>query len=201
MPAPLEIVQSLESVVDIYFSSVRHRERSAFILCDNMVEMACKTKAKQRNPSFNIRGNFHDALTGAAVPARLCTKLKSYHDTRNNMQHGNAAATVDGVYCATAILTAVKTLDKLWANTSTSQFQLWLRTAHRIIRLYSEDGDLSQRKPFERRMQEQGWRGDGRRHILTSEMIIEAGVRDYWNISIQAQPQLVDQCLNELGIP
>lgn len=201
MSAPLEIIQSLESVVDIYFSSVRHRERSAFILCDNMVEMACKTKAKQRNPTFNIRGNFHDALTGASIPPRLSNKLKGYHDTRNNMQHGNAAATVDGVYCATAILTAIKALDRLWTNTSTTQFQPWLRTAHRIIKLYSEDGDLGLRKPFERRMQEQVWRGENKRHILVSEMTIEAGVRDYWNLSIQAQPQLVDQCLNELGIP
>ncbi len=47
MPAPREIVDALESVLDIFLSDIRHRERAAFILWDNLVEMACKRKAKQ----------------------------------------------------------------------------------------------------------------------------------------------------------
>lgn len=46
MSTPPEIIDALESVLEIYFSGVRHRERAAFILCDNLVEMTCKTKAK-----------------------------------------------------------------------------------------------------------------------------------------------------------
>ena len=49
MEIPQAIADSLESVVEIYFSGVRHRERAAFILCDNLVEMACKSRAKQHN--------------------------------------------------------------------------------------------------------------------------------------------------------
>ena len=62
MPAPPEIVDALESVIDIFFSGVRHRERAAFILCDNLVEMACKTRAKQYDYTFSMRCSFHDEV-------------------------------------------------------------------------------------------------------------------------------------------
>jgi len=52
MSTPPEIIDTLESVLEIYFSGVRHRERAAFILCDNLVEMTCKTKAKQDDYRF-----------------------------------------------------------------------------------------------------------------------------------------------------
>lgn len=61
MPAPVAITDALESVLDIYFSGVRHRERAAFILCDNLVEMACKTKAQQHDHNFVMRCGFHTA--------------------------------------------------------------------------------------------------------------------------------------------
>ena len=72
MPAPPEIIDSLESIVDIFLSGVRHRERAAFILCDNLVELACKTKAKQNNHNFNMRCNFYDAWNapGVQLPQR-----------------------------------------------------------------------------------------------------------------------------------
>lgn len=95
---PPEITDALESILEIYFSGVRHRERAAFILCDNLVEMTCKTKAKQHNHNFNTRCRFHEALDadGVLVVDPLKTRVKGYHDTRNNMQHASAAATVMG---------------------------------------------------------------------------------------------------------
>jgi hypothetical protein len=47
MSTPPEIIDALESVLEIYFSGVRHRERAAFILRDNLIEMTCKSNAKQ----------------------------------------------------------------------------------------------------------------------------------------------------------
>lgn len=43
MTAPRDIVDSLECVLSIYFSGVRHNLRSAFILCDETVEVALRS--------------------------------------------------------------------------------------------------------------------------------------------------------------
>ena len=115
MPAPIDIIDALESVVDIYLSPVRHRERAAFILCDNLVEMVCKTKALEHNHRFNTTCNFYAAWNAPGVQLPRTTlgrKIQSFHDVRNNMQHGRAAATVDVEYCSGAILTAVKVVDR-----------------------------------------------------------------------------------------
>jgi len=42
--APSEIVDFLESILGIYFYDIRHKHRSAFILCDSLVELSLKTK-------------------------------------------------------------------------------------------------------------------------------------------------------------
>ncbi|MEH2253251.1 hypothetical protein [Nostoc sp.] len=113
MSTPPEIIDALESILEIYFSGVRHRERAAFILCDNLVEMTCKTKAKQQNHRFDMSCNFHDACTapGVILAADLKIRVVGYRNTRNNMQHASAAATVDSMHCATAILDVVKVID------------------------------------------------------------------------------------------
>jgi len=135
MPAPIEIIDALESVIDIFFSGVRHRERAAFILCDNLLEMVCKTKAKQHDHNFNLRCSFYDAVNapGVSLPNQLKNRIEGYRDTRNNMQHASAAATVDLQYCATAILDALKVIDRCWHNTSNSQLPYWMKVALRVI--------------------------------------------------------------------
>src|SRR2546425_13076706 len=98
MDCPQEIIDSLESIIEIYFSGVRHKERAAFILCDNLVEMACKTKALQHNHTFNMSCGFHAAWNAPGVqlpPTALGARIQRYRHTRNNMQHASAAATVD----------------------------------------------------------------------------------------------------------
>lgn len=203
MPAPPDIENALESVIDIFLSDVRHRERAAFILCDNLVEMTCKTKAKEYNYRFDTSCGFHDAWNapGVQLPRRTLGRMvQAYRDTRNNMQHGSAAATVDVHYCATAIITAVKVIDRLWRNSS-SQFPYWMQIAVRIIFLYSDEGDPAKRKPFEQYMQTLRWRGVSKSHVLVTEIAIELGHRDYWQLGVRMQPQLVEECLNELSIP
>jgi hypothetical protein len=44
MAAPQYIVDALETVLTIYFSNCRHKERAAFILCDELVEVVCREK-------------------------------------------------------------------------------------------------------------------------------------------------------------
>jgi hypothetical protein len=99
MAAPRDTVDALECVGSIYFSDVRHKTRAAFILADELVEMCCKALALAANPNL---GNIqfptllaHPAvqLTGQTVP--LGGTLLRNHRTRNQMQHGNAAFTVD----------------------------------------------------------------------------------------------------------
>ena len=96
MPVPSEIIDSLESITEIFLSGIRHRERAAFILCDNLIEMACKTKAKQRNHRFNLSCGFHDAWNAPGVnlpPTGIGGRVQSRRDTRNLMQHANASIT------------------------------------------------------------------------------------------------------------
>jgi len=49
MAAPRHIVDALESVLSIYFSNCRHKERAAFILTDELVEITCREKVKLRH--------------------------------------------------------------------------------------------------------------------------------------------------------
>lgn len=202
MPAPYAIVHGLESVVDIYLSSVRHRERAAFILCDNLVEMVCKTKAVEHNHRFQTNCSFHDAWNapGVQLPRRtLGRKIQNFRNVRNNMQHGSAAATVDSEYCAGAILTAVEVIDRCWRNSS-NNFSHWLQVALRVIHLYSTEGDAIKRRPFENSMQNIRWRGDESTYIRLNEVKIDMGHRDHWQIAIRSQPHLVEGCLNELEV-
>lgn len=66
MASPRHIVDALESVLSIYFSNCRHKERAAFILCDELVEVTCREKVKQ---SLRTLGhmNFHSLLTHKSV--------------------------------------------------------------------------------------------------------------------------------------
>ncbi len=204
MPAPPEIVDALESVLDIFLSDIRHRERAAFLLCDGLVEMACKTKAKQANRNFNPKKHdFHRALIASGVrlakPLRL--RLQNRHtNIRNLMQHQNAAITVDTQTCADAIMDVVAVVDRLWRNTTQRSFREWHKVALRIVRLYSSEGDVQKRQEFESRMREESWRNRNRR-ARVREMIIEPGLRQHWAIVVKNSPGQVEQILNELQIP
>ena len=66
MPAPRHIVDALESVLSLYFSNCRHKERVAFILCDELVEVTCREKVKQRHQNLGRIG-FHGLVTHAEI--------------------------------------------------------------------------------------------------------------------------------------
>ncbi len=203
MPAPPAIIDALESVLEIFFSGVRHRERAAFILCDNLVEMTCKTRAHEHNHAFNFNCNFHTACTapGLNINPALRARVQGYRNERNNLQHGNAAATVDHEHCATAICDAVAVIVHCWADaTDAGVVAPRIRHALRITALYSSGGDVAKRPDFERIMDGKRWRVNDRETVRSNGRQIEPGKRDYWYIAIRMQSVLVEECLNELGL-
>lgn len=198
--APREIVDSLESVFSIFYSGVRHRERAAFILCDELVEMACKLKAKEHNYRFDLRCSFHDAWNAPGVqldPQGLGRSVQESRNTRNHMQHNSAAATVDVHHCADAILDAIAVVDHCWPNTSTTSFQLWMKCAQRITRLLSSSGEFRKRKGFEDAMREESWRTE-RRYPKNNELFVVPGLRDNWGQCLREYPEVVEQILNRV---
>lgn len=200
MPCPSEIVTAFESVVDIYFSSVRHRERAAFILCDNLVEMACKARAYEHNSSFPRRCNFPDAIGAAGVKRRLTKRirdrLEAFHQTRNDFQHKNAAGTVDASLCADAISTAREALLRLWPDTV---FPSKLACSLRVVRLYQTSGDAATQGRFERLMADFEWRDFSGERVARNAAQIQPGLRDNWGYALRYRTPEVEGLLNELG--
>ena len=203
MAAPGEIVAALESILGIFMSDIRHRERAVFILCDNLVEMACKSKAKQRNYKFDTSCGFHDAcdaLGVALAPTGLGRRVRDRRNTRNNMQHADAAVTVETQHCCDAILDAVRVINTCWPQTSKRHFHLWVKCALRIVNLYSSSGDSLKRQFFEDAMRDVNWRGEWRQNVKRTERQIEPGCRAFWRLAIIEHTPLVEGCLNEVGI-
>jgi hypothetical protein len=200
MPAaPTEIVDGLESILDIFLSDVRHRERSVFILCDNLVEMACKTKAKQKNHHFNTECGFYDAWNAPGVHlARngLGSRVHNRRDMRNLMQHASAAATVDTQTCADAIIDILGLLLKLWGRNALDNLREWHKIAIRIVKLYSSGGDPTKREQFEDAMRRGQWRADAdEKKPKINEIIVEVGRRGFWSFLVKQAPSQVEQII------
>jgi hypothetical protein len=201
---PAEIMDAFESILDIFLSDIRHRERAAFILCDNLVEMACKTKAKQKNHHFDTHCGFYDAWNapGVRLPRNgLGARVHTRRDTRNTMQHASAAVTVDVQSCADAIHDLPAVMKKLWGSRALVNLRLWQRVALRIVWLYSSVGDAAVCRQFEDQMRAETWRGKAEeRPPRVNEKIIECGLRNHWAIAIKQNTAQVEQILNNLGV-
>jgi hypothetical protein len=201
--APAEIMDAFESILDIFLADIRYRERAAFILCDNLVEMACKTKAKQKDHQFDTHCGFHKAWNapGVSLPkSGLGGRVHSRRDTRNTMQHASAAVTVDIQSCADAILDLPQVMIKLWGKNALRNLRPWQQVAIRIVKLYSSIGDSNKRRQFEDQMRADRWRGSAEeRPPRVNETIIECGLRNHWAIAVKQNPHQVEQILNSLG--
>lgn len=206
MPAPREIIDGYESVLDVFTLNIKHRERVAFILCDNLVELACKTKAYQRNHQFNRQCGFHAAWNAPGVTlARngLGGRVQGRRDLRNTMQHGSAAVTVTPENCADAILDVRRVIDRLWQNTIERNLTLPYKVILQIVELYASNGNIGRRQTFEDSMRTAGWRGTAdERQARVSEIIVEAGLRTNWQLAIHQSPEIVEQIITGLeGTP
>jgi hypothetical protein len=48
MLAPMELLDSLESILSIFLYDIKQKERSVFILVDNMIEVSCKARLREK---------------------------------------------------------------------------------------------------------------------------------------------------------
>lgn len=202
MEPPREIEDSLESVIGIYFSDVRHRARAAFILCDELVEMTCKVRARELNHTFNMNVSFHSAWSNPNIgidPSGLGSRIQASRNTRNTLQHASAAATVDDQHCADAIMDAVEVIEHCWPGSATAR-RPWIRCALRVIWLYSSNGNGGVRGIFEDRMRDGAWRVDSRKPRV-NEIIIQAGRRQFWQILITQASSQINEVLDGFGVP
>jgi hypothetical protein len=203
MAAPRHIVDALESVLSLFFSNCRHKERAAFILCDELVEITCREKVKRDVPRLGRIG-FHGLLTHAAVgfdvtAPGLGKSVYDCHNTRNDMQHNNPAATVDGQHCADAIIDAVAVIEHCFPGAK-GVLPEKLRVTLRIVRLFSQHGDPRQQTEFGDAMQTHQWRGN-RERARQEEVIVAPGSRANWGLVIPSEYARIEALLNRVGIP
>ena len=202
MTMPKEIEDLLESVLGVFFSDVRHRYRAAFILCDELVEMSCKVRAKEHNYKFNMHCGFNAAWKAPGVsldPNGIGRLVQSSRNTRNTLQHADPATTVDDEHCADAMLTAVEVLEHCWPG-SKGSLRPWVRTALRVVHLYSRRGDRVKRVDFEDGMRRAMWRLD-RRQPRVNEMLIEPGRRSFWLVPMVSDAAQLTELMDELQLP
>lgn len=203
MAAPRDIVDSLECVLSVYFSGVRHNLRAAFILCDGLVELTCKAKAEAGGWT-PVQINFTPLLRLTPVsldPASggLGKKCEDSHKVRNKMHHANAAATVDSQRCADAILDAVECIEHCFPGAKIA-FEDKIKVGLRVVRIYSAQGSGAHRTAFQDGMTRHTWRTrtNGPR---VNETVISPGQRTYWSLVIMDSVADIETILNRIGVP
>jgi hypothetical protein len=209
MPAPRHIIDSLECVLSIFFSNVRHNLRAAFILSDELIESICRVRGKQLDKKkFPKFINFYDLLGHKAVgldpkTPGLGESVFHSHETRNNMQHENPAATVDSQHCADAIIDAAKVIEHCFPG-ALAAMPDQVRVALRVTKLLATGGDFIHRSSFAGAMQQQDWRIDPAARPKAPkphEIIVTPGDRDNWGIIMFREHAKVDALLNGVKAP
>ena len=189
MVAPRDIVDALDRSFNIFFRCPPSRPRDYFILADELVEMTCKAKARQTPPPLGhiaFVPLLQHATVGLSPPrALLGQHLLLIIRTRNQLQHVNAALSVDDQHCADAVLDALNTIEHCFPN-STVALPDVLRVALRVIRLHSSQGNLGLRGKFEDDMRTYRWNG-GQRSAKINEPPIPVGIRRYWGLIVMPE--------------
>jgi hypothetical protein len=204
MPAGRDVLDALECVLSVYFSNVRHHNRAAFLLCDELVEVACKAKMKLTHPNVGRIG-FYQLLQHATVnldptvAGSLGETLYKNHETRNQMQHAVAAATVDDQHCADAILDAVDALEHCFAGTL-PLLSDGIKNALRVMRVHSSRGTQKQRADFDEEMRKFKWNSPLKRATGTT-LPMPVGARQYWGYVIMSNNVIVAGILDQIGAP
>lgn len=205
MSAPRHLNDALECVVSLFFSNVRHNYRAAFILCDELVEVTCREKIKS-----TLRGRplghmtFHSHVTHQQVGFDVNTpglgkSIMDCHNIRNDMQHNNAAATVDEDHCADAILDAVHVMDHCFPGSSAA-FPERLKIALRVVGLYGQHSDTGLRNRFADAMRNERWRTQ-ERSIRVAEIVLNPGDRQHWHLVLLSEFQQIEAILNRITTP
>ncbi len=203
MPAGRDIVDGLECVLSVYFSNARHHIRASFLLCDELVEVTCKAKMRSVHATIGQIG-FRQLLAHAsvgldpAVPGLGETLLRN-HQTRNQMQHNVAAATVDEQHCADAILDAVQALEHCFPG-SLPLLSDGITIALRVIRLHSSQENQRHRIDFDEAMRNYKWNSP---YKAASSIAVPmpVGARPYWGYIIMANNTVIERILDLVGVP
>src|SRR5438045_34396 len=98
--------------------------------------MTCKLRAREDNHQFNMSCGFNAAWNAPGVeldPIGLGARVQENRNTRNLLQHGAAAATVDLEHCANAILSALDVIEHCWPGAAAADYRYWVQCAVRII--------------------------------------------------------------------
>lgn len=206
MAAPRPIIDALDCVMSLFFSSARHNLRAAFIMCDELVEITCRERVKQKIPTLKRMDLWHllHEVSLCKPDTPLGTSLLASRTTRNDMQHANAAATVDVQHCADAILDAVRAIEHCFPG-STAKFPDMLTVSLRIARLFATGADPVHRSSFIQAMQRHNWRGTAKgkspKSPKQNEVIVTPGDQVNWGLALSLDIVMVDGLLDQVGAP
>jgi hypothetical protein len=204
MPAGRDIIDGLECVLSVYFSNVRHHNRAAFLLCDELCEVACRAKMRATHPNIGRIGFFQllgHASVGLdpAVAGSLGETLNRNHETRNQMQHAVAAATVDDQHCADAILDVVSAMEHCFPGTLPLLSE-GIRIALRVVRVHSTQGTHQQRAAFDEEMRKFKWNSP-LKAATGITVPLPVGSRTYWGYVIMSNNAIISDILDRIGAP
>jgi hypothetical protein len=228
MKTPSEILDLLQPIISIFFYQIPYKHRAVLILSDNVAEISCKFKIRERNPAENIKNiDFPELLKEVGVPKKLNEKLKKYHEIRNEFQHKSPFYTIEEKTSADSVFVTVELIKFLWRKDALKEVDNWVNCGLRIIRLFSSNGNMQKRNSFESKIlketdlymdyesletniliREDGTfiKGDvtGSRIERTlpkkNEAIIQVCSPKYWTYLLQNHTTIVSQFLDDLYI-
>jgi hypothetical protein len=227
MQAPMEIIDFLESILSIFFYDIKHKERSSFILVDNLVEISCKSRLRERKKQYPRNLELEEILKLAGIGGELKRRLLGRRKDRNSMQHDLVAITVTTEYCADAIVDLCKLLKKLWGKYAIVTIEEWVNCALRIVKLYSHSGNRDKRVNLETYLEKNKWNSIVENELITfqpglekineefrsytgvplgrlkpndNEILISIGSSKHWTLLIRRFPNEVKICLDDLGV-
>jgi len=157
MQAPMELLDLFESILSIFFYDIRQKERSVFILVDNLVEVSCKARLRERNKQFNRNMRLEEILKISSIGGELKKRLLSRRKERNSMQHDLVATTVSREHCADSIIDLCELVKKLWGKYALDSAHDWIICSLRIVNLYSRSGGLDKRINLENYLGKYKW--------------------------------------------
>ncbi len=157
MQAPMELLDSFESILSIFFYDIRQKERSVFILVDNLVEVSCKARLRERNKHFNRNIGLEEILKISSIGGELKKRLLRRRKERNSMQHDLVAITVSSEHCADSVLDLCELVKKLWGKYALDSAHDWIICSLRIVNLYSRSGDPDKRINLENYLEKFKW--------------------------------------------
>jgi len=223
----MEIIDFLESILSIFFYDIMQKERSVFILVDNLIEVSCKARLRERNKQFGRNLELDVILKLARIGGELKRRLLGRRKDRNSMQHDLVAITVTTKHCADAIIDLCKLVKKLWGKYAFNSAEEWIISALRIVKLYSRAGDQDKRVNLENYLENFKWNSvlenegitfkpalekigleyksftgipQGRVKPKDTEIVISIGSGKHWTLLFKRFPKEVNICLDDMEI-